>query len=52
MYSTKPRTLEDLEAWAQEVLTNIPNEFLQKTVHSISSCLRKLVDATGAYVEI
>jgi hypothetical protein len=44
--------LEQLEARIQEVITNVPHDFLQKTVDSIPGRLRKLVDAAGAYVEI
>jgi hypothetical protein len=48
---TKPRTLEELEAWIRDVITNVPYNFLQKTVDSIPGHLRKLVDVTGAYIE-
>ena len=48
VYKTKPRTLEDLETRIREVLNDIPDDILQEVVHS----MRKLVDATGAYVEI
>ncbi|KAJ4431025.1 hypothetical protein ANN_19618 [Periplaneta americana] len=46
VYRTKPRKLEELEARIQGVITNIPSNFLQKTVDSIPGRLRKLVDAT------
>jgi hypothetical protein len=51
VYCTKPRTLEELEARIQDIITNVPHNFLQKTVDSIPACLRKLVDVTGAYIE-
>jgi hypothetical protein len=51
VYRTKPRTLEELETRIQDVITNIPYDFLQKTVDSIPGRLRKLVDVTGAYIE-
>ena len=51
VYRTKPRTMEQLEDRIRNVITNVPHDFLQKTVDSIPDCLRKLVDATGAYIE-
>jgi hypothetical protein len=48
---TKPCTLEELEARIQDVITNVPHNFLQKTVDSIPGHLRKLVDVTNAYIE-
>ena len=51
LYRTKPRTLLNLETRIQEVFSNIPSDFLQKTVHSTPGRMRKLVEATGAYVE-
>eukprot|EP00106_Octopus_bimaculoides_P001463 XP_014768905.1 PREDICTED: uncharacterized protein LOC106868252 [Octopus bimaculoides] len=52
VYKTKPCPPSDLETWIQEVLNNIPDDVLQKVVHFIPSCLRKLVEATGAYDKI
>jgi len=51
VYRKKPRTIEQLEDRIQNVITNVPHDFLQKTVDSIPGRLRKLVDATGAYIE-
>jgi hypothetical protein len=51
VYHTKPRTLEELEARIWDVITNVPHNFLQKTVDSIPGRLRKLVDIMGAYIE-
>jgi DNA-binding response OmpR family regulator len=51
LYHTKPCTLEELEARIRDIITNVPYNFLQKTVDSIPGCLRKLVDVTGAYIE-
>jgi hypothetical protein len=51
VYPTKPSTLEELEARIQDVITNVPHNFLQKTVDSIPGHLRKLVDITGAYIK-
>jgi hypothetical protein len=51
VYRTKPRTMEQLEDRIRNVITNVPHDFLQKTVDSIPSRLRKLVDAAGAYIE-
>jgi len=48
VYRAKSHTLEDR---IRKVITNVPHDFLQKTVDSISGRLRKLVDAAGAYVE-
>ena len=47
----KPRTMEQLEGLIRNVITNVPHDFLQKTVDFIHSHLRKLVDAAGAYIE-
>ena len=52
VYRAKPRTMEQLEDRIRNVITNIPQDFLQKTVDFIPSRLRKLVDATGAYIEL
>ena len=52
LYKTKPRTLEDLEARIQEALNHIPDDVLQKVAYSIPGRLRKLVEATGAYIEL
>ena len=52
VYKKKPRILEDLERRIREVLNDNPNDVLQKVVNSISGRLRKLVDTTGAYVEM
>ena len=51
LYRAKSHTLEQLEDRIRKVITNVPHDFLQKTVNSIPGRLRKLVDATGAYVE-
>ena len=51
VYRAKSHTLEQLEDRIQKVITNVPHDFLQKTVDSIPGRLRKLVDAAGAYVE-
>jgi len=51
VHRAKPRTMEQLEDGIWKVITNVPHDFLQKTVDCIPSCLRKLVDAAGAYVE-
>ena len=51
VYRAKPRTMEQLEDQIRNVITNVPHDFLQKTVDSIPGRLRKLVDATGAYIE-
>jgi hypothetical protein len=51
VYWAKPRTVEQLEDGIWNVITNVPHDFRQKTVDSILGRLRKLVDATGAYIE-
>ena len=51
VYRTKPHTMEQLEDRIRNVITNVPHDFLQKTVDSIPGGLRKLVDAAGAYIE-
>jgi len=51
VYRAKSHTLEQLEDRIRKVITNVPHDYLQKTVDSIPGRLRKLVDATGAYVE-
>jgi len=51
VYRAKPRTMEQLEDRIRNVITNVQHDFLQKTVDSIPSRLRKLVDAAGTYIE-
>jgi len=51
VYWAKPRTMEQLEDRIRNVITSVPHDSLQKTVDSIPSSLRKLVDAAGAYIE-
>jgi len=51
VYRAKPRTMEQLEERIRNVITNVPHDFLQKTVDSVPGGLRKLVDAAGAYIE-
>jgi hypothetical protein len=51
IYRAKPRTMEQLEDRIRNVITNVPRDFLQKTVDSISGRLRKLVDVAGAYIK-
>jgi len=43
--------MEKLEDRIWNVVTNVPHDFLQKTVDSIPGRLRKLVDAIGTYIE-
>jgi hypothetical protein len=43
--------MEQLEGRIRNVITNIPHEFLQKTVDFIRGLLKKLVDAIGANTE-
>ena len=50
VYRAKSHTFEQLEDRIRKVITNVPHDFLQKTVDSIPGRLRKLVDAAGAYV--
>ena len=50
VYRAEPRTMEQLD-WIRNVITNVPHDFLQKTVDFIPSRLRKLVDAARAYIE-
>ena len=51
VYRAKTCTMEQLEDLIRNVITNVPHDFLQKTVDSIPGRLRKLVDAAGAYIE-
>jgi len=51
VYRAKSHTLEQLEDRIRKVITNVPRDFLQKTVDSNPGRLRKLVDAAGVYVE-
>jgi len=51
VYWAKPCTMEQLEDRILNVITNVPRDFLQKTVDSIPGRLRKLVDAASAYIE-
>jgi len=51
VYRAEPCTMEQLEDRIRNVITNVPHDFLQKTVDSISGRLRKLVDAAGVYIE-
>jgi len=50
VYRAKPGTMGQLEDRIRKVITNVPHDFLQKTLDSIPSRLRKLVDAAGAYI--
>jgi hypothetical protein len=43
--------MEQLDDWIRHVITNVPHDFLQKTVNFILGRLRKMLDATGAYIE-
>jgi len=52
VYRAKLRTMEQMEDRIRNLITNVPHNFLQKTVDSNPSRLRKLVDAAGAYVEL
>ena len=48
VYSRSPSTLEELEHAIRDVLTNIPAEFLKKSVmNEIPNRLRKLTDRNG-----
>jgi hypothetical protein len=51
VYRTKPTTLNELEDRIRHVLTNVPKEFLQKSVENIPRRLQTLVQNAGAYVE-
>jgi len=51
VYRAKSHTLEQLEDRIRKVITDVPHDFLQKTVDSIPGRLRMLVDAAGAFVE-
>jgi len=51
VYWAKPRTMEKLEDRIRNVITNVPHDFLQKTVDSIPGLLWMLVDAARAYIE-
>ena len=51
VYQARPHTMEKLEDRIKNVITNVPHDFLQKTVDSIPGRLRKLVDAAGTYNE-
>jgi hypothetical protein len=44
--------MEQSEDRIQNVITNVPHNFLQKTVDFIPGYLRKLVEAAGAYIEL
>jgi hypothetical protein len=48
VYQARAHTLVQLEGRIREVITNVPHDFLKKTVDSIPG---RLVDAAGAYVE-
>jgi len=43
--------MEQMEDRIRNVITNVPHDFLQKTVDSIPGRLRKLVGAADAYIE-
>lgn len=51
VYRSKPRTLDELEVRIQQVLTNVPQHFLQKSITDIPRRLQKLVETAGAYIE-
>lgn len=52
MYKSNPRTVDGLENRIQEVFYMIPIDFLQKSVNWIPGRKTKLVNNTGAFVEI
>jgi hypothetical protein len=43
VYRTKPTTLNELEDHIRHVLTNVPQEFLQKSIENIPRQLQTLV---------
>jgi hypothetical protein len=43
--------MEQSEDRIRNITTNVPHDFLQKTVDSIPGGLRKPVDTAGAYIE-
>src|SRR5215510_7938912 len=51
VYRAKRRTMEQLEDRILNVITNVPQDFLQKSVDSIPGRLGKLVDAASSYIE-
>ena len=51
VYCAKPRNLDELEAQIEQVLTNVPPDFLQKAANDVPKRLTKLVQNAGAYVE-
>lgn len=52
VYKRNPKTLQELEAFILDVLGNVPQDFLRKSVQNVSLRLRKCVDNAGAYVEV
>ncbi|KAJ4451461.1 hypothetical protein ANN_02923, partial [Periplaneta americana] len=51
VYRTKPRSLDELEDCIRHVLTNVPQQFLLKSIKAISKRLHKLMENVGEYVE-
>jgi hypothetical protein len=43
--------MEQLKGRIRNVITNVQQDFLHKTVDSIPGRFRKLVDVAGAYIE-
>ena len=52
VYKTKPRTTEQLQERIREVLTKVPPDFLQRTVDSVPVRWSRLIDASGASIEL
>ena len=52
VYSTKPRSLEELEGRIREVvMSSIPQEFLMRSVDAVHGRFEKLVANDGAHIE-
>ena len=51
LYRTKPSNLDKLQERIENVLTNVPQEFLRKSIEDISKRLQRLVENNGGYIE-
>ena len=51
VYRIKPSNLDELQQQIEHVLTNVPQEFLRKSIEDIPKRLQRLVEDNGGYIE-
>ena len=52
VYKENPQTIDELEASVNQVLKNVPLDFLRHTIENVPKRLQKLVEEEGGYVEL